>query len=393
MDIPGLNLMPWPGPSALLLVVAWGAAAVVYRTAPHRQLNRSLAVVLLLEGMVMGLSAGWNQMLESPDLAHAFVIVGTMAVAAVPYQYLAFLASAFDVPPVKPFQSPGARRLLAASSVAAAALVLARPEWFVTEPYRVEWATWNFQYRSGGLFLARLQAVAAAYGLLSAVWAWIRTRPGTVARDCARLVTTAFGVRDLFVAVILVLYPVIRPIPFWGDFVYNPAQGLVYLVYVSLLAYGILRSQILDIELKVKFALTQSVAGALLATCFFVLSEGIEALLPVEGVVPGLIAAGVVVLVLRPIYWMTRGLMERLMPGVERSSRYISTRRVEIYRAALEGAAEDGRVTSAERAILERLRQQLELDDGVARRLEDEVTTVELEGSGDQRFRIAEAGS
>lgn len=382
--------MPWPAPSALLVVVAWTAAVVVYRTAPHRQLNRSLAVVLVLEGMVMGFSAGWNQLVESPDVSHVIVVIGTMAVAAAPYQYLAFLASAFDVPPVRPFRGTAAQRVLGALSVGAAVLVLVRPQWFITELYRVEWGTWNFQYRSGGLFLARVQALGALYGLLAAVWAWVKTRPGTVARDRARLVASAFGIRDAFVAIILVLYPVVRPIPFWGDFIYNPAQGLVFLVYVSLLAYGILRSQILDIELKVKFALTQSVAGALLAASFFVLSEGIEALLPVEGVIPGLMAAGVVVLVLRPIYWLTRGLMERLMPGVERSSTYISTRRAEIYRAALEGAVEDGRVTSAERAILERLREQLDLEEGVARGLEDEVTAVGLGGSSDQRFRAAE---
>lgn len=386
MDIPGLVLMPWPVPSALLLLFAWSAAVVVYRTAPHRELNRSLAVVLVLEGMVMGFSAGWNQLVESPGFSHALVVLGTMAVAAAPYQYLTFLGSAFDVPAVRPFRGPVARVVLGILSAGAAAVVLARPHWFVTDLYRVPWGTWNFQYRTGGLFLARLQAVAAIYGLLAAVWASVRTRPGTVARGRALLVASAFGIRDTFVAIILVLYPVVRPIPFWGDFIYNPAQGGVYLLYVSLLAYGILRSQILDIELKVKFALTQSVAGGLLAGSFFVLSEALEALMPVEGLIPGLLAAGLVVLALRPVYRLVRRAVERVMPGVERSSAYITTRRAEIYRAALEGAAEDGRVTSSERAILERLREQLGLEDGVARLLETEVAAA-FHGPPGQGFR------
>ena len=391
MDIPGLDLMPWPAPSALLLLLAWSAAVVVYRTAPHRELNRSLAVVLALEGMVMGFSAGWNQLVESPGLSRALVVLGTMAVAAVPYQYLTFLASAFDVPPVRPFRKAAARRVLGVLSVGAAAAVLARPHWFVTDLYRVPWGTWNFQYRTGGLFLARLQALAAVYGLLAAVWASVRTRPGTVARGRALLVAAAFGIRDTFVAIILVLYPLVRPVPFWGDFIYNPAQGAVYLLYVALLAYGILRSQVLDIELQVKFALTQSVAGGLLAGAFFVLSEALEALMPVEGLIPGLLAAGLVVLALRPIYRLVRRAVERVMPGVERSTVYISSRRAEIYRAALEGAAEDGRVTSAERAILARLREQLGLEDAVARRLETEVATT-LQGPPGQEFRAPGAG-
>ncbi len=379
--------MLWPAPAALLLLFAWSAAVVVFRTAPHREVNRSLAVVLVLDGMAIGFSAGWNQLVESPGLSHAIVVIGTMAVAAVPYQYLTFLASAFDVPLVRPFRRTGARIVLGILSVGGAAVVLARPQWFVTELYRVEWGTWNFQYRSGGLFLTRLQVLAALYGLVAAVWASVRTQPGTVARGRALLVASAFGVRDAFVATILFLYPVVRPITFWGDFIYNPAQGAIYLLYVCLLAYGILRSQIFDIELKVKFALTQSAAGALLAGSFFVLSEAIEALLAVEGLVPGLIAAGLVVLGLRPAYRLVRGGVERLMPGVEWSSAYIATRRAEIYRAALEGAAEDGGVTSTERAILERLREQLGLEDAVARLLETEVTAVALGGSSSQGFR------
>jgi len=373
MDLPYLDLKLWALPAVLLLFVAWAAALVVYRTAPHRAVNRALARVLLLEGLVMGFSAGWNQMAESASVSLLIAVIGTMAVAAAPYHYLIFLGAALDAPLVRPFRGRRARQLLLALSVLAAGVVLVRPGWFISDLYAPDWATWNFQYRDAGLLLVRLQAFTALFAIGAAVWSWARTPRGSAARSRAVLVAAAFGIRDLYIAIILILYPYLRPVSFWGDFIYNPAQGLVYLVYVSLLAYGLLHSQLFDIELKVKFALTKSAAGALLAGVFFLVSEGIEALLPVEGAMPGLIAAGLVVLALRPLHGLARRLMDRVMPGVERSPEYLEARSFEVYRAALEGAMEDGRVTPAEHAILARLRDQLGLEEVEAGRLEQAV--------------------
>ncbi len=382
MGLPWIDLHLWPVPSALLLIGAWLAAAVVYRTAPHRSVNRALARVLLLEGLVMGFSAGWPQMVESRALSYAMATIGTAAVAAVPYQYLAFLGAAIDSPAVAPFRSTRVRWVLNVLSVVAAAFTLLRPSLFITDMYPIDWGTWNFQYRPGGLMLVRLQALGALYGILSALWAYARTNAGTTARSRAALVASAFGIRDVFIAIVLMFYPVLRPIPFWGDFLYNPAQGFVYIVYVALLAYGLLHSQLFEIELRLKFALTQGAAGALLAGSFFLLSELLEALLPVEGIVPGILAAGLVVIALRPLHGVARRAIDRVMPGVARTPAYLGARRAEIYRAALESAIQDGQVTTAERAILSSLREQLGLPSA-------EATSLEVEILGPSNFTTA----
>ena len=56
------------------------------------------------------------------------------------------------------------------------------------------------------------------------------------------------------------------------------------------------------------------------------------------------------------------------MPGVDETAAYLETRKMEVYRAAFEGAVEDGVVTEKERRILTRLRDKLELaeDDAIA---------------------------
>lgn len=372
MDLPLFDLSIWTMPAALVLVAALAAGIVVLRTAPYRPLNRSLAVVLALEALNIGLSAGWALMAESPELTWALGVVGTAAAAASPSAYLVFLGYALPIRLAAPFRDPRVQRVLAAIAIIGIGLVLARPGWFMTDLYDPDWASWNFQYDTGGFVILRGIALTALYGLIAALVAVARSEPGTTARTSALLFAAAFGLRDLYMGVMQVLYPVLRPVEFWGDLLYNPVIGTVYLIYVGLLGYGVLHAQMLEIELRLKFALTQSAVGAMLAAVFFILSEGVEAVLPAQGALASIVAASAVVLALRPLYRLSRRLMDRLMTGVERSEHYFDARRAEIYRAALESAMEDGVIAPGERRILTRLQAKLELDPALTERLERE---------------------
>jgi hypothetical protein len=372
LDLPLFDFSWWTTPAALLFMAAVGAAAVVLRTAAYRPLNRALAVVLLLEALTIGLSAGWALMAESPRLSWALGVAGTAGQAALPAAYLAFLGQALPIPMVAPFRDRRVVRALFVLALVAAALVLARPGWFMTDLYEPGWARWNFLYARGGIAVIRAVALTAVFGLIAALVTVARSEPGSTARTSALFYAAAFGVRDLYMGVMMASYPALRPVPFWGDLLYNPGMGVVYLVYIGLLAYGVLYAQMLEIELQLKFALTQSAAGAMLAGVFFVLSEGIEAILPAQGILARLVAAGAVVLALLPLHRVARRVMDRLMRGVERSGDYLDARREEIYRAALESALEDGVISPEERAILTRLRGQLDLDPGRTVALEAE---------------------
>ena len=140
--------------------------------------------------------------------------------------------------------------------------------------------------------------------------------------------------------------------------------------YVVVLAYGVLRAQLFDIDLKLRFALQQGTVGALIAGAFLVASEVLERLFPVDGMALGLLLAFLVAVLLKPMQAVAHHTANHLVPGIQATPEYLDRRRLTVYKAALEGAYEDGEVTSKERSILRTLREQLGIDEREAVDLE-----------------------
>lgn len=366
----GLTWTPWVIAPILALIAAWTAAVVVLRTAPERSLNRRLAFVLFLEGVWFG--AGFFFAVEDQAVFLWMATVALVAMAALPFQYLSFLGVSLSTRLVKPFRSRIAFALLALASAAAGLWVIVSPSSFTGELYSPDWATWNFQFSPAGQRLVQVVGIASLFGLVAALATYVRAGAGTAARSRAKWFMIAFGVRDLFNAAVWTFYPVLRPIPFWGDFVANQGGSIVTVVYVALIAYGVLHVQLFDIDLKLKFAIRQGTVGAVIAVGFFTGSELLETVIPVEGTILGLLLAGAIVLLLSPLQRFAEGVADRLMPGVQETPTYVEGRKHEVYRATLEGALEDGAITERERAILDRLREQLGISRGEAEGFERE---------------------
>lgn len=366
-----LTWTPWAVPGILALPVAWGEAIVVLRTAPHRSVNLRLAVLLLLEGAWMGGTVFF--LVEDPAIAWAIGVGAVAAMVTLPFVYLAFLAVALDTPLVAPFRSRWALVLLTAAAVGTSGWVLVAPSNFLGDLYSPDWATWNFVFRPMGQRSALFFGATSLFGLVAAIDALRRATPGTAARSRAKWFVVAFGIRDVYTGSTMLLYPTIRDVRFWGDFLYNPGQTTIYLIFVILLAYAVLRTQLFDIDLKIKFALKQSTVGAVFAVGFFVGSELLEEIVPVRGTLLGLLVSGAIVLVLHPVQRFAEAVSDRLMGGVSHAPEYIRGRKREVYRAAVEGALEDGAVTVRERAILAHLREELGITEVVARNLERQV--------------------
>lgn len=371
----GLTWTAWALPGLLTVVLAWTGVVVVLRTAPHRSLNRRLAVLLFLEGLWLG--SGVFYMIEDPGVAYPVGAVAVAAMATLPFQYLSFLGASLRTPLVRPFRSGTAVLLLGLAGAGAALWVLLSPSSFITELYSPSWATWNFRFRPMGQRAAQVLGVAALFGLIAALHAYRNSSPGSAARNRAKWFAIAFGIRDVYVGVANLLYPVVRDTPLWGDFIYNAGQVSVYLVYLLLLTYGVLRTQLFDIDLKVKFALEQSTVGAFFAGAFFAGDYLLQRIIPVEGVVLGFLASAAIALALRPIQRFAEGFANRVMGDVEDTAEYIRARKHTVYRAALEGAVEDGLISDRERAILRRLREQLDISADTGRELEQEVVSRE----------------
>jgi len=354
-------------------MAACAAAGVVFRTAPHRLLNRRLAGLLLIEAVFIGCTGGFVLLSGGPRAAFAIGALGVAAMAALPFQYLRFLGDSLETPLVAPFRGRVGGAVLVALGSVAFLLVLLSPQSFISEPYSPSFAAWNFQLIDRGMSAGQLLGVAGLFGLVSAIHAYLRTPPGSAARDRAKWFAVAFGTRDAYVGIMLTLVSVIRPIEFWGDFVYNSGVALMYLLYMAFLTYGVLRTQLFDLELRIKVAVKWSTVASMIAGAFFVGSEVLESFIPLEGQLLGLVSAGLVVAALRPVQRLSEKLVGQLMPGVDPTPNYINQRKTEVYSAAFEVALADGVISEGERAILEKLRLQLSILPAEAEAVEKDV--------------------
>ena len=368
-----MNLVwTWAGiPGTFAFVAAWFCAIVALRTAPGRPLNRMLALILVLEGLFAGGMMGLLFLVDDPTIVIALVTVGASAAAALPYQYLTFLAIALDSPLVKPFRSRFAMILLGIFSLLAVTLVFVYPERFYSELYRPGWAPWNSRLIDLGALVLQLLGIVYLFGFFVAVTAFFTAKKGSMTRSRAKWFAIAFGVRDAYVGLVTILYPIVRPIPFWGDFIYNQSIAIAYSVYVLLLAYAVLRSQLLDIDLKVKFALQHSTVVALIAGIFIISSELLETLIPVSSTALSIFVAIAILIVLRPLQRLALRMSDRLMKNVQDTPEYLDARRHEVYRATLEGVAKDGVVSDKERKVLDHLRDNLGISESDAQALEN----------------------
>ncbi len=365
----------WGGvPGTLAFVAAWFCAIVALRTDPRRTPNQKLSLILILEGLFAGGAMGLLFFFDNPTIVIVLVTFAIAAMVALPFQYLSFLAVSLDTPLVAPFRSRAAVVLLGLASIVAAIFVFANPDLFFLELYRPGWAPWNFQYTDLGQRWVQLLGFVYLFGLIAAVTAYFKTRKGSIARNRAKWFAIAFGFRDVFVGIASILYPILRPVPFWGDFIYNSGTAMAYSAYVLLLAYAVLRFQLFDIDLKVKFVLQQSTVGALIIGGFIVGSEVLESFVPVSGTVLNIVVAIAILIVLRPMQRLALSITDGLMRNVQNTTEYLDVRRLEVYRAALEGAFEDGLITDKERSILDRLRDSLGISHVEAVALEKELS-------------------
>ena len=362
----------WGVPGTFGLIAGWCCAIVAFRTAPKKALNRRLSLILLLEGTFVAGHIGLLFFFDNQAIVTALIIAGMAARFAVLFQYLAFLAVALDSPLVVPFRTPVAKNVLDVASIAVAIVVLARPGLFFSDLYSPGWAPWNFQFIYMGLWVVQLQGAVLLFGLVAALSAFFRAEKGSVARNRAMWFAIAFGFKDLFAGILQLLYPVLRPVPFWGEFIFNPGQAIVWSAYFLLLAYAVLRWQLFDIDLKVKFVLRQSTLVAMIAGGFIVASETLESMVPVSGTALSIAVAVVILILLRPIHRFALGMTDRLMSSVQNTPEYLDARKNSVYRATLEGAVEDGIVTEMERRILDRLREELGISPDDAAAIENE---------------------
>ncbi|HUR24821.1 MAG TPA: hypothetical protein VM327_02260 [Candidatus Thermoplasmatota archaeon] len=345
---------------ALVLILA----AVLWRGAHANRANRLAATVLALEALGVGSGAFYAFSTNGPPWI--YLLSGALFVASA--SVYPRLISTLDTPLARPFR--GRAGLLACMAFAAVVL-----------PANVfnGWAEWNVEHGGVPSWANSLLPVAATvatvglllgvsllgiYSLAAAVSAYWRTEPGSALRRRAHWWVVAFGTRDaLWILHVLVLLALIaaqgessqglEELWIWGP-------PLYLLVYASALTYGILRSQLFDIELRLKWGISRGTSVTILVVAALVASKIAEFYLTrTIGYAAGATMAGLLLFFVPRLNKLGDKVAQKAMPTVQNTSSYVAFRKLEVYQAAVQSAIESGGISAKERDLLSRLQVKL----------------------------------
>jgi hypothetical protein len=365
---------PWGVSGLIAGLVAWAAAVFIFRTAPDPRIRRRFSLLLFIEGVMIltGFSgpALWIGSAEGVRLAALAHFMNDWLLLGV---YLPAVAVAVDSPLLRPFRGRLGALILLVIGLGGAIFAGVRPDLFVAS---VSLAPPNFgpvlMPTPGRAWpiVAVLLAASYTYGFIATLLSW-RAARSPVARRRAGALTLAFGTRDVFWGGLFLglgLFP--ASFPTVGLPLIQLAS-FALLFYIAMTAYGIASAHLFDIDLRLKWTLERGTVAAVFVAVFFVVSEGTATFLSDRlGSLLGLLATGALVFALAPLHRASERLAGAAMPTVVDTPEYRTFRKEQIYGEALAEALRDGAVTPVERAILDRLRATLELEEEVARDLE-----------------------
>ncbi len=358
----------WTGFLAFVaLAMCWSLAVLLYRVGTSGSVARKLSLLLFVEGMTL-ISTGYIDLLLSetarahalyPAFFRAEEIIHTLGDCAMLALYPTFLAAALQTRLTRPFADNRVRVALGVTAAVLCAIVLWGP------------------LKLGGTLLYVSLSILFAFALVASIQAW-RTATGA-ARSRAGVFALAFGIRDI-------LWGIVYGGATWylwaGTYqVVDPeASGSVYVMYalgtllaVPLIAYGILKTQLFDIDLRIRWTIRQSTVAAAFVTVFYLVTEGADRLLESElGSWIGLLASAMLMFFLAPLQRFAERVATIAMPNTRNTPEYAAYRKLQVFEAALADALPGG-ISEKERVLLDHLRESLGIAPADAELLERDL--------------------
>ncbi|MFT5770218.1 MAG: hypothetical protein ACI9H8_002204 [Lysobacterales bacterium] len=347
------------------IAACWALAVLLYRVGSTGSVSRNLALLLLIEGITL-LSAEFPELTLSligldidfwdsfwgqhPALIFTASFVHYGGDAAMIALYPPFLAATLKTKLTRPFARKRIRLVVTGTSVALFLGAMA------------SYAIWDSELGAMILYIAVMALFV--FGLVASLQAWHAAKPG-IERERARIFAIAFGIRDIGWGI---SYAVSSWIVWTGSswWVSNLLlstkipYALGSLLAVPLIAYGILRTQLFDIDLKIRWSIKQTVLGVAVAIIMFLVSEVAERLLTGEvGNFQSFLIAAVVVIFLTPLQRFADRFASAAMPNTKDTPEYAMRRKKEVYQSAFSEAQYEGGVSDKERALLVVLRDSL----------------------------------
>lgn len=359
---------PYAIPGLAIFIFDAALAFVVFRAAPSRRVNRRLALFLFLYACLWGSRYALRPLLTEPAEAYAAYSIFMILASSAPFTYLFIIAATLETPLVAPLRRPMAEVALVVGSAATAIVFLARPEMFIGQMRAPENPLGGAAIFTDGpwFWLALLATLPVLlYASVAAFHAWWRAPEGSATRTRAGGYAIAFAVHDLLFAIQIAITlglpglderPVVGPILEYSNL-------WIPIVFAGLLAYAVLRYQILDIDLRIKRGVRRGTIVAAFVIVFVAVEQLVGAFASDRlGLVGGIVAAVALAFAFRPLDRVAERIADAAMPRVEDTPAYIASRKLAIYRATVEGALADGLITPRERTMLDRLRAELAIE-------------------------------
>jgi hypothetical protein len=311
--------------------------------------NRWLGLILFAEAFANQGDILATYLPNAPGTAVAR-LASAAALAYIP-GYLAFLGLAVPGALTHPFRTRAGQWMLGIGAAAAAAY-----GGLVPRPVGPE-ETLRFLLVLG-VFL---------FGLVAALDLVRRSESGRVARDRARAFAFSFGVRDLGIALALILLAAGVAEDGLLLLFYNATTAL----YLVALAFAVLRGAIFEVDIHLRQAIRRGVPVSVLLATFLVVTQLVENQLENQlGWLWGSVAAGLALFLLSPLDRLGNRMATAAVPRARRLNDLADSERRALYRDHVRAAWEDGTIDRSDRRLLDQLRSRLGLSEYEAGALE-----------------------
>jgi hypothetical protein len=368
-----VSLHPIGLPGILALLCAWSLALVVLLTGPGLRRDRLLALLLFVEGGAWGTGAGLLYQTTSAQVGWYLQSIFCFMLIALPACELAFVGT-LPSTLMAPLRNRFVLGLIVLATVAAELYYLSDPPRFVGQMVRAWYAPWDAALPGITVTAFNLVGLSSLVSLVGSLSAWAQSPRGSWARKQAKAFALAFGVHDTGIFFAMAAPGHLIPPPpsgQWTDALVILGTTIPSLIFVLLLAYGMLKVQLFDVDLHIKRGLKRSTVAAIFVAAFLVVEQLVSNYFNGQfGVLFGAVVAGLMLFGLDHIRHFAGKLANEAMPNVSPTPEYVAYRKLEVYRAAFEGLNADGQVSAKERATLEKLRLKLGIAPGDAAALE-----------------------
>ncbi len=346
--------------------IAWGFALYVLIVAPRTRGALFLVAMLVTDGIAV-ISSYDNPAYVNDWLGVDWIPWSNIHQASdwlLIAIYVPFVGMTLDSPLARPFRKAKVRNaVVIVGSIFALSMFAMSQE--TRELFRVPFYV--------------VICVVLSWGFIAAVHSWFIAE-SEAKRARARAFTIAFGLRDVMWTFAFGLnaahyYGLVLdsgPIPWVIIVPMSYELGLI--LYVPLVAYGVLRVQLFDIDLRIKRTLKRSTIAAAFVAAFFVVSEFAGLLLSDQlGNVLGVLGTAALVFFLDPIQRAAERFSDAAMPHTQATPEYETYRKLQVYESAVHAALEEGGISARQRRVLDSLVVSLGIDNQVAEKLESDA--------------------